>query len=144
MKKAQEAGAAPGSQSGAGEAAPEVDVRGQLTIPLDGQEYLLRPSYEAIIAIERQLGPLYNLATAAARGDLTLDQMGVCVAELMKAQGRADAEASADYRDPKPEKLAKLIYAEGAPKICARLAVLFTAAVTGGYTPEGEAKAGTP
>lgn len=132
-------------QAGA-DAAPavEVDARGQSTLPLDGQNYLQRPSHEAILAIERELGPLFGLSLQATHGNLTLDQMSVVAAEFMKAVHRSDPESGADYRAPSPAKLSKLIYEAGAPRICARLAVILTGAVNGGYTAEGEAKAGTP
>lgn len=128
-------------KAGADEAPATLDVSGQITVPLDGQDYLLRPSYEAILAIERELGPLFGLAHRATLGQLTAEEQAVCVAELMKAHGRADKEASADYRDPKPKRIGELIYEAGLPRICARLGVLLAGALNGGYDAAGEAKA---
>jgi hypothetical protein len=48
------------------EAPPEVDVRGQIAVPLDGSDYVLRPSEEAIATIERTLGCSLNVLVEKA------------------------------------------------------------------------------
>jgi tail tube GTA-gp10-like protein len=122
---------------------PAVDFRGQVSLPLDGQDLMLRPSFEAIAAIEHQLRPLFDLAQDATRGQLTLEEMGVIAAECMRAYGRAYPEDPliTVYRGASSEKLSRLIYEAGGPKTCARIMVLLVGALNGGYTAEGEAKA---
>lgn len=123
-----------------------LDTFGQMTLPIGGEEYRLRPSFEAINAIEEELGrSLYDLSQGAARGALSVREMGVIAAEMMKAQGKtlgAKDPAALDYQGAKPDRVARLIYEAGAPKICARLMVVLVGALNGNYTAEGEAKAG--
>lgn len=123
---------------------PEVDVRGQITIPLDGQEYVLRPSHEAICEIERLTGKNHeHLAQDAIQQNLTYREMGIVCCEMMKAHGKANPNdpLRSSYAGAKPEKLEKLIFEAGKPKIGVRLAVVLTAALSGGYTASGEARA---
>lgn len=126
---------------------PKLDTFGQLALPLDGQEFTLRPSFEAITKIEALLGrSLYELAGAATRGSLTLEEMGSIAAEMMRAHGKTLAENDPEgpnYNGAKPEKLAAMIYDEGAPKTCARLMVVLLGALNGGYDATGERKART-
>jgi hypothetical protein len=121
-----------------------VDSRGRMVAPLGGADYVLRPSYEALEAIEDKLGrSLVELASQAYRGSLTLKDLAIIVVELMKAHGRAEPDAGPSYREAKAEKIGRLILEEGQPSITARVAVLLTGAITGGYTATGEAKPAT-
>ena len=127
-----------------GDTAPAVDFRGRITIPLDGADYLLRPSYDAVIAIEQELGrSTLQLAQQAVSGTLTTTDMAVICCELMKAQGKADPTAGPSYLGAKVERIGQLIMEASAPKIMARLAVLLMGVVTGGYTAQGELKPAT-
>lgn len=125
----------------------EVDERGRLTLALDGVEYRLRPSHEAIKAIERATGrTTYDLCVAASRVTMPLETMAVVVSELMLAEGKAlpeDAENRADYLGAKLGRVEELIYEAGIPKTAARIYVVLMGAVSGGYTAKGEAKAAT-
>jgi hypothetical protein len=121
---------------------PQVDLLGQLSVTLDGIETMLRPSRQAISNIERATGlGLTQLATQSGSLALSVEQAGMCVAELMKAYGVFDPEAGASYKAPKPEKCADLIYESGPVDVQRRLAVIFVGALTGGYTASGEPKA---
>lgn len=121
------------------------DLRGHVTLPLDGQEFELRPSRKAIAAIERQTRPLFVLAQDAARGALSLDELSVIVTEMMRAYGEAEPQDPLvrHYKGVTLDRVADLIYEAGQPKVCARVMVVLTGALTGGYTAAGEAKAGT-
>lgn len=120
---------------------PKVDLLGQLSVQLDA-EYKLRPSRQAISNIERVLGKsLPQLAVGAGSMALTVNELGVCIAELMQAYGRSDADAGSEYKGAKAERCADLIYENGPVDVSRRLAVLFTGALTGGYTASGEPKA---
>lgn len=124
----------------------EVDTRGQVTAPLGGVEYVLRPSYEAIMAAERETGlSLFDLAGQASNGRMSLEHMGIVTAAMMRAYGKANPEdpLKTSYIGAKAEKVAELIYEAGGPRIMGRLTVLLVGALTGGYTASGEAKAAT-
>lgn len=119
----------------------EVDLLGQLTVELDA-EYHLRPSRQAISNIERALGKsLTQLAVQTGSLALNIDELGVCVAEMMQAYAVFDESAGASYKAAKPERCADLIYDRGPVDVSRRLAIIFTGALTGGYTASGEAKA---
>jgi len=124
---------------------PKVDSRGQISVPLAGQDYVLRPSHEAIMAIERQTRPLYQLATAAEGGSLTLEEQAICVVEMMKAYGAANPEdaLASDYKGANAKKVGALIHEAGSFRICARLYIVLSGALYGGYTASGEVKAAT-
>jgi hypothetical protein len=126
-------------------ALPIVDERGQLVVTMQGVDYVLRPSFEAISAIERQLRPIGALGVEARDMRLSCEEMGVVVAECMKAYGKANPQdpRAPFYNGASATQAAELIYEEGVPPISARLALLLYAAVTGGFTAAGEAKAGT-
>jgi hypothetical protein len=128
----------------AAEPKAELDPRGQITVPLDGQDYVLRPSFDAILEIEREVRPLYQLARDASLGALTLDEMGRITAILMRAHGAtmsSGAPNAMGHRKANPDKIARMIYEAGPAAICARLMVVLIGATNGGFTPEGEAKA---
>ncbi len=50
-------------------------VRGEAALTLGGQDFLLRPSFAALVAAEAELGPLFALCERAAGGQLTLAEM---------------------------------------------------------------------
>lgn len=117
------------------------ETRGEIALDLDGTEYVLRPSYEAIQAIEKKLGRgLLALARTAADGDLTLNETATVAAECIKAHGRAidDRMLAAST----PERIAEMIYEtpNGQAGVMGRLAVMLGLAVTGGYDKAGELK----
>jgi hypothetical protein len=126
-----------------------VDLLGQLTVQLDA-EYTLRPSRQAISnivnGIRRMRGlsgqfSLTQLAVECGSLCLSVDELGLCVAELMNAVAAFDPKAGMAYKAAKPEKCADLIYDKGPVDVSRRLSILFTGALTGGYTSAGEPKA---
>lgn len=123
-----------------------VNTRGEMTVPLDGQRYVLRPTEQAIATIEEKLGrSQMELWSAALRGALSNREMAVICVEMMRAYGEANPgdPLVADYRGANIERVAKLVFEAGAPSIAARLAVLFAGTVNGGYTAAGEPKPAT-
>lgn len=50
-------------------------ARGEASILVDGESVALRPSFEALVAAEAELGPLVALVERAAEGRLTLTEM---------------------------------------------------------------------
>lgn len=118
-----------------------VDVQGQMLVPLGGAEYLLRPAYTAIRAIETKLRrTVLVLSGEAMHGELSTDDLAVIVSEMMLAEGRHNKDAGAAYKGAKAERIAELIYEEGAPRILARVAIVLLGAATGGYTAKGEVR----
>lgn len=115
------------------------NLRGELTITLEGVEYPLRPSFTAIVAIEDKSGKsLQELAIAADGGGLSLQQMAVIVVEAMSAYGRANGRN--DLVGWKYERVAELLFDAGLMIVQPRIALLLAMALTGGHDP-GEAMA---
>lgn len=60
-------------------------ARGEAALIVDGEALVLRPSFEALVAAEEELGPLFALVERAAGGGLRLGEMASlfwhCVAE---------------------------------------------------------------
>lgn len=50
-------------------------VRGEAAMLVDGETVVLRPSFEALVAAEAELGPLFGLVERAAEGRLALSEM---------------------------------------------------------------------
>lgn len=50
-------------------------VRGEAVLNVGGETLLLRPSFEALVAAEEELGPLFALVERAASGGLKLGEM---------------------------------------------------------------------
>jgi hypothetical protein len=123
----------------------DANTRGEVTITLDGAEYVMRPSYEAIEAIEAQTGKsVIELLVEADSGKLHLSDAGVVVWECIKAWGRqcvaaGDADPIAkSAAGANLEKVRKLIYKFGIHQTRQRIAILLMAAATGGVTETGE------
>lgn len=60
-------------------------LRGEAQLRINGCDYLLRPSFSALVAAEQELGPLFALVERAASGQLALDEMAAllwhCIAQ---------------------------------------------------------------
>ena len=50
-------------------------ARGEASIIVGGSAFVLRPSFEALVAAEEELGPLFALVERAAGGALTLSEL---------------------------------------------------------------------
>ena len=121
----------------------KLDTQGQLSVELDGTAYVLRPSQEAISACEQDTGlSLFDLASLSANARMRIEQIGIVLAALMRAYGKAHPEdpLHATYIGSKPERLAELAYEAGPTRIMAALSVIFAGAINGGYTASGEAR----
>ncbi len=131
------------AKSKTAEGAALLDTRGQIAIELEGQKYMLRPSFEAINAIELQTGrSLYDLAGEGTTGRMKAETMGLIVAELMRAHGKANPEdpLASTYNGAKAQRIAELIYEEGVPYLIPPIVAVLIGALTGGYTASGEVK----
>lgn len=50
-------------------------ARGETSIRVGGETLTLRPSFQALVAVEGELGPLFALVERAAAGGLSLAEM---------------------------------------------------------------------
>lgn len=50
-------------------------ARGEAALTVAGERLVLRPSFEALVAAEEELGPLFALVERAAEGGLKLSEM---------------------------------------------------------------------
>ena len=50
-------------------------ARGEASILVGGERLVLRPSFEALVAAEEELGPLFGLVERAAAGGLRLSEL---------------------------------------------------------------------
>jgi hypothetical protein len=50
-------------------------ARGEASLPVGGEALRLRPSFEALVAAEEELGPLFALVERAAAGGLRVAEM---------------------------------------------------------------------
>ncbi len=113
--------------------------RGEIDVDLEGVPHVLRPSFEAQVAIERQSGrSIEQLAQAAGDGSMTLEQAAIVVTECVKAHGRATGDAARSGYSA--ERVGECIVETGKLIVAKRLELLLYLAATGGYTAKGEAK----
>lgn len=50
-------------------------LRGEASLAVDGKAHLLRPSFDALVRAEEELGPLFALVERAGEGQLRLAEM---------------------------------------------------------------------
>jgi hypothetical protein len=127
----------------------EPNTRGEVTINLDAT-YVMRPSYEAIEAIETATGRgVVALVNLAAQGELSLKNAAIIVTECIRAWGKQQAANGNDQPEARsatgarPEKVARLIHEHGLVQATERCAIVLMAAATGGVTASGEWKPAT-
>lgn len=114
--------------------------RGEIEVDIEGVPHVLRPSYEAIVAIEKATGRgLVQLAQAAGDGSLAVDDAAIIVTECVRAHGRATGNR--DLTEYRVGTVAAALVETGVIQVQKRLELLLYLAVTGGYTAKGEAKA---
>lgn len=109
--------------------------RGEHQLDLAGVKYRLRPSFEAVKAIESKTEPLMILVQLANRYQLTLEQLGIVACEFIRA-GADEGDHATKAVDP--ERLAELIYEQGATLVTARLTMCLADAASGGRKASGK------
>ncbi|MFN2099120.1 gene transfer agent family protein [Altererythrobacter sp. MF3-039] len=74
-------------------------LRGEATLEINGTSYLLRPTFEALVLAEEELGPLFALVERAGEGRLKLSEMAslfwFCLAERESVSREAVGQAVA-------------------------------------------------
>ena len=116
--------------------------RGEITLTLDGAEFVLRPTAEAIMAFEDATEKgLLQLAREAVKGELRTAEVAQIVTECVRAWGRATGQKSAQAVNA--VRIGELIQESeiGLRGAMDTLAALLAIAATGGYTAQGEVKA---
>lgn len=116
--------------------------RGEVSLKLDGEDFVLRPSYEAIVAFEAATGRgLLALARSALAGELTLDTTAAIATECIRAWGRETNNFAAKASNP--SRIASLIIEseDGFADVLGTIAGMLSLAATGGYNASGEARA---
>lgn len=70
--------------------------RGEAALVVAGQPRRLRPSFEALVAAEEELGPLFALVERAAAGQLRLAEMAALFWHCLDARGELTREEVGD------------------------------------------------
>lgn len=121
-----------------------VEDRGEFSLLLAGTTMGLRPSYEAIDAIEKTLGRgAVDIARQALAAKLSMGEVAQVACECIRAWGRdADDKGAAGSN---PVRVGQLIYdsPEGLHGALQTIAAMLSLVVTGGYTASGELKPST-
>jgi hypothetical protein len=123
-------------------ARPANGKRGEITLLLEGEEYVLRPTWEAIEAFEGLTDKgLFELARDAIAGKLRVSQAAQIATECIRAWGRATGSAAAQGVNVR--RVGELLMESegGFVAVQRTLAVMLGLAVTGEYTSSGEVKA---
>lgn len=114
-------------------------ARGDITVTLEGVDYVMRASFQAIGEMETATGKtLFELARAAEDGRLSLAELGEIVSACIRAHARSENDT--DLAKVKAARISALIYAEvGGVLLIAKQAVtpMLFLAVTGGYDAQG-------
>ncbi|WP_298470319.1 gene transfer agent family protein [uncultured Erythrobacter sp.] len=63
-------------------------LRGELAFRVGGQDFVLRPSFEALVAAEQELGSLFALVERASEGSLTLFEITALLWHCMASTAR--------------------------------------------------------
>lgn len=113
-----------------------------MSIVLGGMEMVLRPTFEAIEAIELKTGKgLLQLARESLAASLTVSECAQISTECVRAWGREVDDENAAGANAK--KIAALIIESdgGINAVMGKLAGVLSLASTGGYNAKGELKA---
>lgn len=115
--------------------------RGEIAVTLNGADYALRPDFEAVAAIDEQLGGILNIAKRSFEGQsLTLHEVAVIVCEGIKAHGRATKKAS--QAGAQLPKVKREVFETGLITLVEPVAEFLTAALTGGVDAKNPPAAG--
>jgi len=73
------------AEGGSADKRPANQIRGEAAIQIGGREYVLRPTFAALVAAEEELGSLFALVERAGEGRLRLAELAAlfwhCLAE---------------------------------------------------------------
>ncbi len=69
---------------------PANSQRGESSIVINGQLFLLRPSFEALVLAEEELGSLFAMVERASDGSLTIAEMAALIWHCMPVDTRPE------------------------------------------------------
>ena len=111
------------------------ETRGEFALLLDGVEYVLRPTYEAIVAIEKACArSISELARAAFDRSLSIEHAALVAVHCIRAWGRETGDKGAQFAAP--PRIGSLIVGAGTHTVFPALATALTLAATGGVDPD--------
>lgn len=96
-------------------------ARGEAAIVVAGETLVLRPSFEALVAAEEELGPLFALVERAAEGELRLSELAALFWHCVKNRPEHCTR----------EKLGAAVAEAGLAKVTPVLKVLLTQILQG-------------
>jgi len=118
--------------------------RGEFPIRLEETDYVMRADYEAVAAIDEQLGSILDVAQRAlTQGSISLREMAVIVCEGLKAHGRKEGNPLVSAYNPR--RVGEMIFETGATNCLKPICQFLVAALNGGVIAgNGEAAAEPP
>lgn len=72
---------------------PANPVRGEAELNVDSQVFIVRPTFEALVAAEGELGSLFMLVERAAEGTLTLTEIAALLWHCLPGETRPSRES---------------------------------------------------
>ncbi len=109
--------------------------RGEVDILLDGKAYPMRPTFQAVQAVERETGhSLVALVRKAAAKDLSIETMAVIVTETVRAAGQDRGDPM--LRNVSTERIAQLLYEGGVMNAQPAVFEILLNALNGGRPPQ--------
>ena len=70
--------------------------RGETSLVLQGVEHVLRPTFNALVAAEEELGSLFTLAERASGGELKLSELATLFWHCLREHDTLDRESFSD------------------------------------------------
>lgn len=116
--------------------------RGEFALILEDERFVLRPSFEAIVAFEQETGKgLLDLTRSAIGGTATLSEIAIIATHCIRAWGRENDLTSA--AGVNAQRVGRLIMEseQGLTGATVMIGTLLALAVNGGLTAAGEVKA---
>lgn len=68
-------------------------LRGEASFTIGGQDLILRPSFENLVAAEEELGSLFALVERASAGQLALAEIAALIWHCLPSDQRPDRQA---------------------------------------------------
>ena len=68
-------------------------LRGEACLPVQGRRYVMRPSFDALVAAEEELGSLFALVERAGAGGLRLTEIAALFWHCLPPADRPDRKA---------------------------------------------------
>ena len=113
--------------------------RGETEIVLDGAAFVMRPTYEAIVAVETATGSTIGaMAMLGANMRLPVGWLAIIVTEFVRASGKATGDAVAAHLNV--TRVGGLLQDSGIVAASLTVAKVLGDAATGGYSSAGERK----